>query len=1204
MKLEQLRQELAGAEQSNDWMGLLGSVKILLPLTCSRSPEEAYLLYLRGKSLVGLERFKQARNALQLSLLSAPDQFHAHYLLGYCFAKDRLWMDALLCQSRSCGLNPVFSDAWYEQGRAALELGDASKAVKCLSRAIELNSDWIAAKLLHQSALVNSAFGEGVSAASGAISQALSRGLSSEWLACQWCEMAGAFLLAGKLAEARLLCEALMTLPLDVGAKALAFPRRFASALWVLIDLACLDQKRLEFESYPLLRSLIWMPACHAEVNLWHSIIEPSLRIVELRIRHCSSEFFVAPLLALRALPFAVQQEVDRLLQQLDHDAVNAGAVPSVLRDLRDDFWDIAQINSLRDCLNACQAHLRNFPRDGRVRRRLDSFLDSLSNIMLDRPNRLVAMPGHDGEALELRQKLLDSLIEAEEIFSGIDGQASIEPSAAGLKRFLLIANQDLPQCVLYRVEQKIWQLQRLGCETRLMWREDLGDWKFTHGLLWADAVIVCRMPALHSVLRLIYAAKRFGCIVFFDIDDLLFDEQYCPPSLSSYGGTLSPVLHRRFALDVPLFKSAIQACDALIVSTTVLARRWNEIVPANPGKVFVLPNMAPQALLSLMSPPADIQQHGVIRLAFASGTTAHKQVWRQELAPALLKLLIENPLLHLDLIGSIEVPEVLASVGSRIRCKPLTGYSSYLRNLRQADIGLVVLESGTYTDAKSAIRWMEFALLGIPSVVSPTAVYKEILQSGEDVLFARGASEWQLVVQRLIDDPALRQSIACNAHRKAQDLFGVHQADRHWNAIMGVHKSPRVKIKRRLLIVNVFFAPQSVGGATRVAQDQVEQILEIAGDRYDVTVLCADEHPWHGDEALGADFGLTVDCHAWKGARVVRLSLPGRPWPYHMDGDVKDFCRQWFQDECFDLIHAHCVQVLSAAPIKVARDMGIPYVVTLHDGWWLSPCMFLTASSGKPVNPADPLSHYEDLRLVEQAQIEADLRRRNDLFSLLESAAARLAVSEPFANLYMNAGVDDVEVLENDWTPMGCVDRKSRSSSEPLRLCFVGGMAHHKGYAVLQAAIYQARLSEYGAGARLTVVDSRLNAGADPYELDWNGTPVLFVPPVSMNEMADFYVQQDVLLAPSIWPESYGLVTREALSAGLWVVASEIGALAEPIRSGINGDVVPPGDSEVLSQVLRQRCTNHPQPRRLMRLDNTSRAIDKLLPIYDRLSS
>jgi glycosyltransferase involved in cell wall biosynthesis len=73
------------------------------------------------------------------------------------------------------------------------------------------------------------------------------------------------------------------------------------------------------------------------------------------------------------------------------------------------------------------------------------------------------------------------------------------------------------------------------------------------------------------------------------------------------------------------------------------------------------------------------------------------------------------------------------------------------------------------------------------------------------------------------------------------------------------------------------------------------------------------------------------------------------------------------------------------------------------------------------------------------------------------------------------------------------------------------------------------------------------------------------------MDRMQAFYASQDVLIAPSIWPESFGLVTREALAAGLWVIASRAGALAEPIQDGKNGWVVEPGSPQELLTALRK---------------------------------
>lgn len=1200
----ELHKDLAELEQQGEWETLLQRTRALATSSTSSDKDRSLILYLCGKALIGLDRFSEARQPLQNSLLLNPAQFHAHYLLGYAFAQDRLWLDALWCQRRCSGLQPDFADAWYEQGRAAHELDDNIIAIRCLQQAIRLRPDWLTARHIQQSALVRESLKHNSQETANLIRQFIHEEGAPEWLARQWYELAGAYFLAGDLDRSRIICKSLASSTAKEDAQSIAFPQRIASVTMLLIDLCHLDQEKLDGESHSLLRSYLWLPACQAEIDLWFSILEPALRIVLQRLPKPTPDHCYPYLDTLKLLPFAVHSEVDRFFNIQDNKQGSPTSLsPSIHRLLRDNFWDPADITSVPQVMNACRNHLRRAPRDGYIRRRLDQYLHSLSEMMLDRPARLVSMPGQDDEALSLRMRLLDELIDADEKFCELDEQEHTPRHSTKLNRFLLVANGDLPQCVLYRVKQKAWHLQRIGCSVQTIWREDLQDWQFTRALLWADAIIICRYPAIHTVIRLINAAKRFGCHIFYDIDDLLFDNQFCPPDFESYGGTLSPVVHRRFKLDVPIFDAAMKMSDALIVSTSTLRRRWKEIHPDWGKPIFVIPNMAPQELLASTTQPREPRRHGPIRIAFASGTTAHKMAWRDELAPALLYILQANPSAQLDLIGTVEVPDILAPVCSRIRCKPFSEYATYLQHLGRADIGVVVLEPGVYTDAKSAIRWMEFSYLGVPMIVSPTATYKELLKHNEDVLFARGSHEWISCLQRLIDDPSLRYSLANHAHIKARHAFGLEQADKQWSNILDNYKIDQRTKKKKLLVINVFFAPQSVGGATRVAQDQVLQILEAAGDRYEVTVLCADEHPWQGDEACGSSLPISVDCHAWKGARVVRLTLPGRPWNYHFDGSVEHFCRQWFKDESFDLIHAHSIQVISAAPLKVAHEMGIPYVVTLHDGWWLSPELFLTTPAGRSIDPSDPLDHHDNVDLVHQERIQADLDRRHDLFKLLELAAERLAVSESFARVYNSAGISNVNVLENDWTPMNHVERGRRSSTDPVRFCFVGGMSLHKGYAVIQAAIHKAKLSNYGNGAKLTVVDSRLKK-EETYELEWNGTRVVFIPSIPMHSMAEFYSQQDVLLAPSIWPESYGLVTREALSAGLWVVASDIGALAEPIEHGINGDVISPRDSDALANVLIRLCKTSPRPELIGLVESkkactTARA---LLSIYDSL--
>jgi len=68
--------------------------------------------------------------------------------------------------------------------------------------------------------------------------------------------------------------------------------------------------------------------------------------------------------------------------------------------------------------------------------------------------------------------------------------------------------------------------------------------------------------------------------------------------------------------------------------------------------------------------------------------------------------------------------------------------------------------------------------------------------------------------------------------------------------------------------------------------------------------------------------------------------------------------------------------------------------------------------------------------------------------------------------------------------------------------------------------------------------------------------------------QRAQVFSEIDLLVMPSLG-ENYPFILREALYAGLPVVATAIAGVPEIIRDGENGFLIPPGDVEALADIF-----------------------------------
>ena len=78
-----------------------------------------------------------------------------------------------------------------------------------------------------------------------------------------------------------------------------------------------------------------------------------------------------------------------------------------------------------------------------------------------------------------------------------------------------------------------------------------------------------------------------------------------------------------------------------------------------------------------------------------------------------------------------------------------------------------------------------------------------------------------------------------------------------------------------------------------------------------------------------------------------------------------------------------------------------------------------------------------------------------------------------------------------------------------------------------------------------------------------------------TQQEISQQLMETSVLVFPSLWPETLGIVGLEAMAHGVPVVASDIGGVPEWLREGRNGFRVAPKDVDALADRINRIVSN-----------------------------
>jgi phosphatidylinositol alpha-mannosyltransferase len=178
----------------------------------------------------------------------------------------------------------------------------------------------------------------------------------------------------------------------------------------------------------------------------------------------------------------------------------------------------------------------------------------------------------------------------------------------------------------------------------------------------------------------------------------------------------------------------------------------------------------------------------------------------------------------------------------------------------------------------------------------------------------------------------------------------------------------------------------------------------------------------------------------------------------------------------------------------------------------------------------------------------------------------ARIAVSEAAAWTARRFFGGNYRIVPNgvQLQPWPEPEPDAAREARELRILFIGQAVQRKGLPVLLSAFEALRehvpatLTLVGAGAgeiaHMTLEDPGVRALGKVSEVE------------KLRELRE----ADVLCAPSLSGESFGMVLTEAFAGATPVIASDIPGYRDVVRDGVDGILVPPGDALALAEALR----------------------------------
>jgi len=364
----------------------------------------------------------------------------------------------------------------------------------------------------------------------------------------------------------------------------------------------------------------------------------------------------------------------------------------------------------------------------------------------------------------------------------------------------ILAITRDNTACNFYRILQPLSKMDEQDlAKVQFIDEKNLGDERATNAVLWAD-LIVFQRPATEAWFQFIKTCRKYGKVVVSDYDDDPFNTSPLNPYYQYVGteeviwqwadGTkemlwsedmVSPTGQRIFNIERninhrDMFRLNFKKSDLVTCTTENLRTEFLKINPS----VAVLPNVIDPAFF----PSGQELVKKEVRIGWQGGCSHYEDLYM--IKDAVKEITDKYNNVKFVFFGDMRFQGLFSKCNpKKLEWNPWVSHNCYpyKLTLMNIDIGLCPLVDNQFNRNKSAIKWMEYSMVGAATIASDIPPYSPVIEQGRDGFLVPGEEKtlWVEAIEELIENESLRNHLAQNAKEKVLEHHNADKSAHLW---------------------------------------------------------------------------------------------------------------------------------------------------------------------------------------------------------------------------------------------------------------------------------------------------------------------------------------------------------------------------------------------------------------------------------------